>query len=185
MTATTIKVSHHKDTGRVEVTSPYDTSFVSRARAFGGTWDRGHKVWSFDESAEGTVRQALRDCYGTDGEDDGAEAVTLYVYVPSTISELGSALTLGGITLARAFGRDSGARLGDGVAHLAGPAPTSGGSVRYFKTVIPAGCLLTAYNVPLALAERALLEPRCASMIGDATAGTSAVLAQLSNKELV
>lgn len=97
----------------------------------------------------------------------------------------GAPLQIGSLTLARAFGRDSGARLGDGVAHLAGPKPRSGGSVKNWRTVIPGGCLLAVYNVPRAMAASALADDRHYCAIGDGTEATPAILARLQHDAAV
>lgn len=168
--------------GTIAVTSPFDAAFVGRARALGGTWDRERGAWIFDASAEEPVRVALREVYGTDGSeaDGGAEATTLYVYAPRRVWADRAPLRIGTITLARAFGRDSGARLGGGVAHLAGPAPKSGGSVKNWDTRVEEGCLLAVYNVPRAEAERALESAApFAARLGDPTERAAEVLDSL------
>lgn len=181
MSSHTIRIAPHGATS-ISVTSPYHDGFVSRARALGGRWDRDSKTWLFDEAAEDAVRQALKDAYGTDGAaaDEGAEPVALYLYAPETVAEFHGPVSVASITLARAFGRDSGARLGGGTAHLAGPAPSSGGSVKNWRTQIPAGCLLAAYNVPRVLAERALADDRFVAEIGIGAESTSEVLTRLA-----
>ena len=177
-----IAITHQPDTGTITVTSPYAADYVSRARALGGRWDRTAGGWVFDEAAEPAVRQALRECYGTDGGTDAVPeaSVTLYVYVPEALSAARGPVVLDGpITLARAFGRDSGAKLGDGVAHLAGPKPTSGGSVKNWDTRVPAGGLYAVYQVPRGLAERAQGDADVVCRLGDGSEATAAVLAEM------
>lgn len=146
-----IRIDHSDTT--ICVTSPYLLAFVERARALGGRWDAARRAWAFDEAGEDAVRHALTECYGTDGDGD---TVALYLYYVEDDSVRRKPVSLGALTIARAFGRDSGARLGDGVAHLAGPKPISAGSVKNWGTRIPAGCLLVVYGVPRAVAERAI-----------------------------
>jgi len=179
-----IAITTAADEQTISVESPYLADFVGRARALGGRWSAAERAWIFDAAAEEPVRALLRDVYGTDGSEEQmgiAAPVTLYVYATQETRGERAPLTLqSGITLARAFGRDSGARLGDSVAHLRGPKPTSGGSMKNWRTCIPKGCLLAVYAVPRALAERALLDTGYTCSIGDGTEQPDAVLARLS-----
>lgn len=180
-----ITITPTADQQQISVTSPYHVDFVSRARAIGGRWSGTSKTWVFDAAAEEIVRVTLRDVYGTDGADEqlGITApATLYVYCThqSPDGERAPVTMRCGITLARAFGRDSGARLGDSVAHLRGAKPRSGGSAKNWITRVPDGCLLAVYQVPRGLAERALLDPDYVCAIGDGSEQIDAIYSQLA-----
>jgi DNA repair protein RadC len=66
-----------EEDGRIVVSSPYHPNFPARARALGGDWDAGHRVWVFDTSEVERVKSLLREVYGSDGGEptgsDGAD----------------------------------------------------------------------------------------------------------------
>lgn len=132
--------------GLTNVVSPFHPDFAPRARALGGKWmDRS---WRFDTRDEQRVRELCREIYGTDGSPIlAADLITVRISFDSNISVSKSAIFLGGRCVARATGRDSGARIGDGVVFLEG-RPKSGGSVKNWETVIPAGCVAEIRDVP-------------------------------------
>ncbi len=72
-----------------------------------------------------------------------------------TISAHTGPVVLFGRTVASAHGRDSGAKIGEGVCFEAGGC-TSGGSVKNWYTVIESGSVLTIYDVPRRAAEEKL-----------------------------
>lgn len=119
----------------VAVSSPYHPDFAPKARKLGGRWQPTTKTWSFDVRDEGRVRALLRAVFGDDGS---APVETLTVRCGSGPLE-GRQGTFGGSRpmswwlagreVARAYGRDSGAKLGDGVIVLKGSF-SSGGSVK-------------------------------------------------------
>ena len=114
----------------LEVKSAYNSEFVSAAHRLGGKYQ--NDVWIFDKRDEAAVREACYRCYGDDG-------IRLYqcdvrITAPDGLSssERGP-IILFGRTVARAFGRDSGARTGDGVIIEQG-CFYSGGSARAWLT---------------------------------------------------
>jgi hypothetical protein len=170
----TIQIEHDEQTIRVE--SPYSAEFVERARALGGRWDRAARVWTFDAEAEEAVRKALRDAFGTAG-DDAEPTTTLYVYATNDrATTRGPVRLVEGIELARAFSRDSDARMAQNVAHLRGDRPESGGSRANWETRIPAGCLLAVYDVRRGLADRALAATDWVVLEGSAAEDPDAIL---------
>ena len=53
------------DNGKIEVISPYNTSFVKKARMLKGNWNG--KGWEFKREYEDIVKSHLMDIYGDDG----------------------------------------------------------------------------------------------------------------------
>lgn len=134
--------------GETRVISPWNGRFVEAARDLGGRW-RG-EAWCFDARDEERVRALCMDAYGTDGTRD--ERCTLRVTAPEDgLSECRGPITVHGRVLARAFGRDSGAKLGDGVILLAGGV-TSGGSTKNWNTKILGNTILLVRDFPRAAA---------------------------------
>lgn len=128
---------------RLMVASPYNASFVRRARTLGGKFvDR---VWTFDARDEARVRALCHEVYGTDGVE--SDLCTVRVMFECGLARLCAPIAIGGRTVARATGRDSGATLGDDVVVLEGGF-TSGGSYKNWKTLVLDGTSVLIRNFP-------------------------------------
>jgi hypothetical protein len=126
---------------------PYNTKFISAAKKLGGKWVAPD--WVFDARDEQRVRDLCRDIYGSDGIT--SDLVTLRIEWRSGNASNQSAFTVYGRVIATAFGRDSGAKLGDGIVLLAG-AFSSGGSVKNWETTVGAGTVVLVRDFPRAAA---------------------------------
>jgi hypothetical protein len=117
--------------GQIKVTSPYNQKFVNKARNLRGKWKEN--AWWFDDSIVDYVRDLMMDCFGTTGEAP-YENVDLLV---KDFSDRGdrAAVELFGRTIAKAWGRDSDAKLGDGIILVEGKV-SSGGSVKNWATYV-------------------------------------------------
>lgn len=144
------KITVGKKAGQIFVTSPYNQIFIDRARDLGGKWKS--PAWVFDSRNEKMIREALLDVYGFDGEHKNA-IVDVELFFPNGYSSgVREAITFFGRTIARAFGRDSGAKLGDGVVILSGGF-TSSGSMKNWHTTAYTGTRILVRDVPKKLAE--------------------------------
>ncbi len=114
---------------KVKVVSPYNAEFVQKCRNLRGTFKAG--AWWFDDSIIDYVREAMLNFYGTTGEIP-YENCTLLITDFSDCEGCGP-VVLFGRTIAKAFGRDSGARLGDDIIFITGTY-NSGGSVKNWNT---------------------------------------------------
>ncbi len=130
---------------KVKVTSPYNANFVAKCRNFRGTFKKAEGAWYFDDSILDYVREAMIEFYGTTGEEDYATCILLITGFNST--EMHGAVTLFGRTIAKAWGRDSGARLGDDIVFISG-SYDSGGSVKNWCTSIN-NATFEIHNFPL------------------------------------
>ena len=139
----------------ISVEAPYNAAFVSAAKRLGGKWSA--PKWVFDIRNEQRVRAACMEHYGTDGLQP-MDAVTLrIVFRPNHYEDRG-AITVGGREVARAFNRDSGAKLADGIVVLDGGF-TSGGSMKNWETrVRSAGATVLMRDVPRVLADRLIAD---------------------------
>lgn len=136
------------------ITTPYNPEFVGRIKAMGGKWDASGKRWKVNAQSVDVVREAMLDVYGqNDLPGTEGELVTVVVTTQDYQYADHCAYTLFGKTIATAWGRDSGARVGEDVAFIEGK-PGSGGSVKNWKTVIPSDSRFEIYNVPRAIYER-------------------------------
>jgi len=138
------------------VESPYSAAFVGAAKALGGRWHAPSRSWQFDARDEDDVRALCLEHYGTDGRADVARVDVRIAVHREQKSDRGP-FSIGNHALARASGRDSGARLADGVKLAAGTlyshsgerdgVVASGGSVRHWTTYVGAGCVFVARDV--------------------------------------
>lgn len=134
------------------LTTPYNPTYVQRIKQIGARWDTSSKQWRINAQSIDVARKIMREVYGEDDQQQG-EKVTVIATFREEQSALCSAYYLLGKPIARAYGRDSGAQVGLDAAFTAG-APRSGGSVKNWRTVIPAGSVVEIYNVPRSFAEQ-------------------------------
>ena len=113
---------------RITVLSYYNTEFVSKARALKGKWET--PFWVFDTRVEEHVLNAVRSCFGVDGTEDYQTCV-LTVCLDEWADKSGVEVL--GRPIAKAWGRDSGAKLCEDVICVEGTY-TSGGSVKNWGT---------------------------------------------------
>lgn len=145
-------ISIKKTETSILVTSPYSASFVDRARQLGGKWEGS--VWAFQAGLEQEVRDALIQIYGTD-DFASDEKVTVLIETLDDWYQGKGALMFAGKTIARAFGRDSGAKVGDDVAIIEGRA-YSCGSVKNWASEVGEGSKIKVFNVSRPMLEKEL-----------------------------
>lgn len=141
--------------GKAYISSPYNADFVHRIKLIGAKWDALTRRWVVKDDALDAARQVMMEVYGETDEAPAAETVTLVLEFRAEMVKAKGPITIAGKTIAVAFGRDSGARVGDDVAFIAG-APESGGSVKNWSTCIPEGSVCEVYRVPKAVAENVI-----------------------------
>lgn len=145
---TAIKIQSISTT-EISVRSPYNPEFVKKARNMGGKWQA--PTWVFSRQLENEVKQACLEIYGSDGTQN-AETVAVTLTIKVDIYVAGGPIIICGRPVVSAFGRDSGARIGEGVALISGTAG-SGGSVKHWRTTLSAGSVLKIIDVPRRAAE--------------------------------
>lgn len=141
------------ENGTAKVFTPYHKMFVENIKNIGGRkWCPSEKCWTVPESEIGTVRKYMQEVFGETDLPDAEGKVTVKVtFTADAIAERG-AVVLFGKTIARAIGRDSGARVGDEATLIEGKID-SGGSARNWRTVVEEGTTFTVRNVPRAALE--------------------------------
>jgi len=147
---------------KIIVSSSYNADLIPLAHAAGGKWNRDHAVWEYDIRAEQQVAEAYRTAYGY--WDDVVDTVVLRCTSDAEATIRTDSLKLGGRPIARASGRNSGARLCDGVIILNGGF-SSGGSVKNWQTVCKAGTSFRLLDVPKPMAEKLVADPDWCSEI--------------------
>lgn len=128
----TVKIE--KTESKIFVYGPYNTLFVEGAKMLAGRWNA--PMWVFDIRDQADVVALCMECYGTDGTavDQVDVMVTVEDGSASVLKSHCSAFTLFGRTVAKATGRDSGAKLGEGIILKSGGFD-SGGSAKNWKTL--------------------------------------------------
>ena len=141
------------ENGRAKVFTPFNRDFVNAIRNVGGRkWDADNKCWTVPEESLPQVRQIMMDVYGETDLPDTCGSVTVKVTFKEEYSERRDDVIIFKKVIASARGRDSGARPGDDVTFLEGE-PTSGGSMKNWESVVPAGAVVLLRHVPLSVWE--------------------------------
>lgn len=140
--------------GKFLVQSDYCEEFVTAARRLSGVWKAPN--WVFPEAAEPHVRAALLYSYGEDGTAE-PERVQVRVEFLETAHGEKAPVSVGPIEVARAWGRDSGAKTAPNVLLLSGVA-RSGGSRWNWRTTVEEGAVFLLVSVPRLLADRLVNE---------------------------
>lgn len=139
--------------GVARVYTPYNSEFVRRIKNIGGArWDGSAKCWTIPADAVQECRKIMTAVYGQSDLPDAGGTVKLRLTVHEDILADRDDVKMFAKSLCRATGRDSGGRPGQDVIYTEGE-PQSGGSVKYWCSVVPAGSVLTLSNVPRRLWE--------------------------------
>jgi hypothetical protein len=141
------------ENGNISIVTPYNKEFVDRIKKLGGRWNASDKAWEIDGRSIEAVRKVMRGVYGQDDRPQELVDVRVTIGKSRLYADRGP-VTIFGRIIASAFGRDSGAKVGEGVAILSGGIE-SGGSRNNWKTVVLPGSEIMIYDVPkLAVKER-------------------------------
>lgn len=153
-----MRISVEIKDGKAYIFTPYNGKFVHSIRKLDARWDADTKRWIVPEEMLRHVRTIMKRVYGETDLTPASELVTLKVHTTDEVSAIRKAIIIAGRTVARAFDRDGGAVVGNGVAFIRG-APESGGSRTRWATVIPADAEYEIYDVPISKAEEVLANP--------------------------
>jgi len=124
-----------EENGKIEIISPYNANFVSdlKKSISGAKWSGS--FWIVSSEAKQVVLDLLKEHYGYTPD---TQYLTVKIKAKKYLSQLQSSISFAGIPIARATGRDSGARVCDGVFKISGEI-TSSGSVKNWHTSIEEG----------------------------------------------
>lgn len=119
----------------IEVITPYNAEFVSdlKRSISGAKWNGS--AWIVPAEAEGAIMDMLNNYYGYDPAE---KFVTVHITAKKELYGPRGNVYFEGFPIARATGRDSGARVCDGVIKISGNI-NSGGSVKNWETVVREG----------------------------------------------
>jgi hypothetical protein len=143
------------DGGRVAVQSPYHAEFVCRSRAMAGKWDASRRAWIFPVEVLEQVRTLLRDTYGRDNQPTDTVRLRVNWDALPAEGDMGGvdSIVVGGREIARAFGRDSGARIGEDIVVVSGGFG-SGGSRKNWRLTCRNNTVFDILRLPVAMAHR-------------------------------
>lgn len=136
--------------GKAELYTPYNADFVKAIKALGGArWNASKRCWTISEDMLTQAREIMMDVYGYTDEEQG-ETITAKVTFAKDVYEECDSVVILGKTVARAYGRDTGAKPGEDVLLQEGTL-ASGGSRANWRSIVRAGAVVTLYNVSKAL----------------------------------
>lgn len=133
------------------VYTPYNKNFVQKIKKIRcAAWNGS--AWTVDVDFVPAVREIAKSIYGYDDTEE-VEAVTLRITFMQDKEVYHDDIRLFGKTIASAYGRDSGAKLGKDAVLIKGNA-CSGGSVKNWRTIIVAESVILLNNVPRQMYEK-------------------------------
>lgn len=131
--------------GIANIYTPYNRKFIEQIKRIDSKWNAEEKCWTVKEDAIDVVRQIMMDVYG-ETDEVAIETVNIKVKVVEECSIRKAEVMFLGKTLSRAFGRDTGAKVGEDVYYLEGGC-TSGGSMRNWTSIVKKGSVIELRNV--------------------------------------
>lgn len=143
------QISLRKENNEIVVVVPFNEDFIKSAKNLQGKWNPTKKSWVFPGTVENYVKELLLKIYGVTGETTYPTCTLIIKNYSAEV--MNNAVVLFGRTIAKASGRDTGARLGDDIIWLSGTY-TSGGSRQYWKTIVE-NATFEIQNFPVARTE--------------------------------
>ena len=140
-----MQVKIEVEDGKIFVTTPFSAEFVAGARNLAGRWDKGKKAWAFDARNGEAIRALCMEVYGSDGVT--SDLITVKITMPDGMGACCAGLEICGRALARAYGRDSGAKISGGVVVLSGGFDSSG-SVKNWRTIAKENTVILLHDFP-------------------------------------
>lgn len=126
------------------VYTPYNKDFVQTMRNLKGTWTG--EAWQVDADLIESVRANMMECYGR--TDLPVKLYNIKITVHKQISsEYRQGLYMFGRCVCFAFGRDSGAKIADGINFLSGGCD-SDGSAKNWYTIIAENSQFLMRDIP-------------------------------------
>ena len=139
--------------GIADLYTPYNPDFIRRIKGIGGAkWSAGEKCWQIPADAVDAAREIMKDVYGYSDTSEN-ETIKIKVTVNEEIWESRKPVVLFGKVISMAYGRDSGAKVGEDVSYINGRA-NSGGSSQHWKSIVESGSILILSNVNKNLFEK-------------------------------
>ena len=133
------------DNGKAAIKTPYNADFVKKIKQIGGAkWDG--EAWIVPATEVDIVRGYMREVYGETDVPSGDRVTVDVTFVETAYADRAS-IFLFGREVCRAHGRDSGAKVCEGVTILSGTIG-SGGSRVNWDTRIEKGTVVRIRDLP-------------------------------------
>lgn len=140
----TVKIEDRK----ARLYTPFSSEFVSSIKKIGGAkWNSNARCWEVPAEALDSARKIMKAVYGYTDLPDNGKLLKLRLTFKIEVSEVRASVVYFGKTIATAWGRDSGARCGEDVV-FEEKNPTSGGSMRNWRSIVAARSVVILRNVP-------------------------------------
>ena len=134
--------------GVANIYTPYNADFVAKIKNIGGRkWNAAEKCWTIPESEIETARKYMTEVFGETDQADEGERISVRIRFNKDTEEERKGITIFGKEIAKAWGRDSGARPGEDATVESGTI-TSGGSRNHWTTKIEEGTVIKLRNIP-------------------------------------
>ena len=152
-----IRITKDEQNNEIYIYTPFNSEFVSKIKRIGKTkWNPSQKCWIAPLSSIDSVRQIMLDVY-KENDIESCEKIDVKV---TFLREKGScckAYQLLGKSISIAFGRDTGAKVGEDVEIVKGSV-YSGGSAKNWCSLVEEGTVAILRNVSKRLYEEELNE---------------------------
>lgn len=130
-----VQIKTGKESGKLYVFTPYNADFVKAVKRINGVWSSSNRAWVVDPVMKEQLKKLLVEHYGETGEE---QKRTYKIVATRTHEEHTAPVTAGGLVIASAMGRDTGAKVGEGVYMLEGDIDSTG-SVKNWYTWVEEG----------------------------------------------
>jgi len=128
-----IKVEQKEE--KLQIYTPYNKNFVSDLKQSVSTAKWSGSCWEVSIEAKELIDGLLKEHYGY---NPGQPKVKIEITAKEEIEEMTGSVNFAGCPVAYARGRDTGAKVCDGIIKMSGNI-RSGGSARYYKTIVEKG----------------------------------------------
>ena len=131
----TIKIETDGDF--IDVYTPYNRDFIQRVKSSirDGRWEPNKECWTFHKQALIVVKHILKEVFGW---EEGSPQLKIRIIAKRDLESICDSVKMANVPIARAWSRDGGARVAEGVLLESG-SMFSGGSVRNWKTIVKEG----------------------------------------------
>lgn len=136
------------ENGLAYVHTPYHPNFIEKIkRCSSAKWDAARQAWQVTADLVPVVRKLMIDVFGECDIPAEGKRFDVQLSFHTGVSATCEGVYFFGKCLARASGRDSGARPGDGVCYIEGGC-CSGGSMKYWCSQVKEGSVVMLYDIP-------------------------------------
>jgi len=141
------------ENGKAYIETPYNRDFVKQIKLIGSArWDNTRRLWTVPEEYIDAVRKTMVDVYG-ESDIQRDEKIKITMEFTDVFYEDRQSVVAFGKTISMAFGRDTGAKIGEDVCYINGE-PKSGGSAKNWLSIVPDGSIIELNNVNKSLYEK-------------------------------